>query len=103
MTLPIVLRDEAEQEFDDAFDWYDGRSAGLGGEFAEAVQSAFDVIAANPLVHGNVFADVRKAVVRRFPYCVFYRPHADRVEVIAVFHSGRDPSVWQDRAAEDGV
>jgi toxin ParE1/3/4 len=45
-----------------------------------------------------VFANIRKGVVRRFPYCVFYRPHPDRVEVIAVFHSSRDPSSWQSRA-----
>ena len=57
----------------------------------------FDRIAANPLIHQVVFADIRKGVVRRFPYCVFYRPHPDRVEVIAVFHSSRDPSIWQRR------
>jgi plasmid stabilization system protein ParE len=62
------------------------------------VQKVFDRIAANPLLHQVVFADIRKGVVRRFPYCVFYRPHPDRVEVIAVFHSSRDPSIWHGRA-----
>jgi plasmid stabilization system protein ParE len=61
------------------------------------VQRAFDRLSANPHIHQIVFADVRKAVVRRFPYCVYYRPHADRVEVIAVFHTSRDPSIWQGR------
>ena len=48
-------------------------------------------------MHGFVLADIRKAVVRRFLYCVFYRPYSDRVEVITVFHTSRDPSVWQGR------
>ena len=97
MSLPVVLRAEAEAEFDEAFDWYDSQRVGLGPAFAAEVQRVLDGIAANPLMHRTVLADVRKAVVRRFPYCVFYRPHADRVEVIAVFHSRRNPSVWQGR------
>ena len=98
MSLPVVLRDEAQAEFDEAFDWYDTKRAGLGSEFVAEVQKVFDRIAANPLMHRAVFADIRKGVVRRFPYCVFYRPHADRVEVIAVFQTSRDPSIWQGRA-----
>jgi toxin ParE1/3/4 len=98
MSLPIALRAEAEAEFDEAFDYYDAQRAGLGAEFTAEVQKAFDRISANPLIHQVVFADIRKAVVRRFPYCVFYRPHADRVEVIAVFHTSRNPAIWQGRA-----
>jgi plasmid stabilization system protein ParE len=98
VNLPIVLRAEAEGEFDEAFDWYEAQRAGLGAAFVAEVQRVFDRIAANPLLHGIVLADIRKAVVRRFPYCVFYRPHTDRVEVIAVFHTSRDPSIWQGRS-----
>jgi plasmid stabilization system protein ParE len=92
------LRDEAQAEFDEAFDYYEGQRPGLGVSFAARVQDVFDRIGANPLLHAAVFADIRKAVVARFPYCVFYRAEATRVEVIAVFHTARDPSVWQGRA-----
>lgn len=97
MTLPVVLRDEAWKEFDDAFDWYNAQRAGLGLEFLAEVQRVFNRIADTPLIHPIVFADIRKAVVWRFPFAVFYRPHPDRVEVVAVFHSSRDPSIWQGR------
>lgn len=43
MNLPIVLRDEAEAEFDEAFDWYDAKRAGLGLEFVAEVQKVFDL------------------------------------------------------------
>lgn len=98
MSLPVVVRAEAEAEFDEAFDFYDTRQVGLGPAFAAAVQKVFDGIAAQPLMHAVEFADIRKAVVRRFPFCVYYRPHPDRVEVVAVFHTSRDPSIWQARA-----
>jgi toxin ParE1/3/4 len=98
MNLPIVLRDEAQAEFDEAFDYYEAHRPGLGVTFTERVQEVFDRISANPQLHAVVLGDVRKAVVARFPYCVYYRAEAARIEVIAVFHTSRDPSVWQGRA-----
>lgn len=98
MSLPVFLRDEAQTEFDEAFDWYENQRAGLGVAFVTRVQEVFDRIAANPFLHAVTLADVRKAVVSRFPYCVFYRPHTDRVEVLAVFHNRRNPAIWQSRA-----
>jgi plasmid stabilization system protein ParE len=97
MSLPVVLRDEAQAEFDEAFDYYEGKQAGLGVAFVGRVQDVFDRISANPLMHAVVLADIRKAVVARFPYCIFYRAEQSRVEVIAVFHTRRDPSIWQGR------
>jgi toxin ParE1/3/4 len=97
MSLPVVLRAEAEAEFDEAFDYYEAQQAGLGVTFAARVQQVFDRIGANPLLHQVVMGDVRKAVVTQFPFSVYYRPHVDRVEVIAVFHTSRDPSIWQGR------
>jgi plasmid stabilization system protein ParE len=97
VNLPVVLRDEARAEFDEAFDWYEAQRPGLGVDFAERVQEVFDRISVTPQIHQVALADIRKAVVRRFPYCVFYRADATRVEVIAVFHSRRDPSIWQGR------
>lgn len=97
MNLPIVLRAETEAEFDEAFDWYEAQREGLGPTYAAEVQRVFDRIAANPLIHRIVLTDIRIAVVRRFPSFVFHRPHSDRVEVPAMFHTSRDPSVWQGR------
>ena len=98
MNLPLVLRAEARADFDEAFDWYEAQRPGLGIDFAARVQDVFDRISANPLLHAAVFQDVRKAVVQRFPYCVFYRVEASQVLVLAVFHTRRDPSNWQGRA-----
>ena len=98
MSVPIILLPEARAEFDEAYDWYEGQRAGLGEALAVRVQQVFDRIAVMPRMHGAVFGDVRKAVVARFPYCVFYREEATCVRVLAVFHTGRDPRIWQGRA-----
>ncbi len=97
MSLPVVLRAEAQDDFDQAFDWYEAQRLGLGTDFAAEIQEVFDHISANPFVHGVVFQDVRKALVRRFPYCIFYQVEAAQVLILAVFHSKRDPSIWKAR------
>jgi toxin ParE1/3/4 len=97
MKLPVVLRAEAEAEFDEAFDYYEARRPGFGVQFASRVQDVFDRIGENPELHPVILADVRKAVVDRFPYCVFYRVEAASVQILAVFHTARDPSIWHGR------
>jgi toxin ParE1/3/4 len=97
VSLPVGLRAEAQAEFDEAFDYYEGQRAGLGVAFVERVQEVFDRISNHPLIHSVALADVRRALVARFPYVVYYRPHDDRIEILAVFHTSRDPSIWQAR------
>ena len=98
MSFTIIFRPEARAEFDEAYDWYEGRRVGLGEAFADQVQLVLDRIAVTPGMHPAVFGDVRKAVVVRFPYCVFYREEASCVRVLSVFHTRRDPRIWQGRA-----
>ena len=44
-----------------------------------------------------VHRDVRRAVAKRFPYCVYFRTEAVRIVVLAVFHSSRNPAMWRVR------
>jgi plasmid stabilization system protein ParE len=97
MSLPVRLLPEAKDEFDAAADWYQQQRAGLGVDFVARVREVLQRIAANPRIHGTVYQDVRKAVVRRFSYVVLYREDPGEVVVIAVFHTSRDPSIWQSR------
>jgi toxin ParE1/3/4 len=55
-------------------------------------------ITANPARYGFANADIREGVLTRFPYAIYYRVLADRIRVLAVYHTSRDPSRWQSRA-----
>jgi plasmid stabilization system protein ParE len=97
MSLPLVFRTIAQTEFDDAAAWYERQRPGLGGDFVAEIQKVLDTIANDPERYALAAGDVREALVSRFPYCVYYRVKQDHVVVIAVFHTSRDPSVWQGR------
>jgi len=89
-----VVRDE----IDDAHDWYEQRRAGLGSDFLDNVQDTLAQIVANPARFGFAEADIREAPLTRFPYAVYYRVLPDRIRVLAVYHTSRNPSGWRSRA-----
>ena len=70
MSLPLVIRRKARTDFLEAFDWYEGRTEGLGAEFLHAVDYALASIQRNPLGYQSVYRSIRRAVVHRFPYIV---------------------------------
>ncbi|HYH66301.1 MAG TPA: type II toxin-antitoxin system RelE/ParE family toxin [Urbifossiella sp.] len=98
MSLPVEIHADAQAEFDEAVDWFQGLRSGAGVTFARAVKRAFDLIAAQPRMHAIVADDYRRAPASGYPYYrVFYRDLGDRVRVVSVFHTSRDPAIWQGR------
>jgi toxin ParE1/3/4 len=94
---PLSVSPKAEEETQKAAQWYEGESAGLGVAFLEVVEQALESIAENPLRFPVVHRDIRRALLIRFPYGVFFRIRSARIRVIAIVHLARDPSRWQKR------
>ena len=98
MNLPLIITPEAEDDLAGAKAWYNRQRTGLGDEFIEQVEKALHRISNMPEVTSAVYPGVRRVVLRRFPYGIFYRCDEDQIAVIAVYHSKRDPKGWQARA-----
>ncbi len=98
MNRSFIIDTEAEADLARAKKWYDDRRDGLGKEFIEEVEVAFQTIQRIPLVSRLIFKDLRRTLLRRFPYSAFYRVTSDLITVVAVYHTSRDPRGWQDRA-----
>jgi plasmid stabilization system protein ParE len=98
MSVPVVLRPVVHDEAEEAARWYEGKQAGLGADFLAELQRVLDVISGQPDRYPVVLGDTREAPLARFPYCVYYRQRLGRVVVTAVFHTSRDPSIWQGRS-----
>lgn len=97
MSLPLILTPEAEADVAEARSWYEEKREGLGEEFILCVEAGLAHIRRAPLGATEVVPGVRRVVVRRFPYGIFYRVDTDQIAVLAVYHSRRDPRVWQER------
>ncbi len=94
MSLPVVYRRQVGRDLAAAFGYYEEQTERLGEKFLTAVDSAFDAIERYPQVFAEVHGEVRRALVSRFPYAVFYRVESKRVVVLTVLHTARDPKVW---------
>jgi plasmid stabilization system protein ParE len=97
MTEPFIVSPLAERDIAEAFGWYESRSAGLGEFFLRQLNDCFDSIRQRPLMFEIIVDDFRRALVRKFPYAVFFEHSADQIVVDAVFHCSQDPAKWQSR------
>ena len=97
MNYVLVFRLEARNELDDAYSWYESQQLGLGDNFLEQVEETLARICQMPESYPAVYRDVRRSIVRRFPYTIYYRIVSSRVIITAVFHGSRDPKSWQAR------
>ena len=94
MSLPVVYRRKVGRDLAAGFGYYEDQAQGLGDEFLAAVDSGFDAIESYPEMFAQAHGEVRRAVVSRFPYAIFYRVEARRVVVLTVLHTARDPKLW---------
>ena len=100
MTEPVYTPD-AQLELFEASEHYEEQQEGLGFAFLSAVDATVQRLARHPEIGHAVLGTLRRLLVRRFPYGVFYRVlEDDSVEVVAVFHQRRSLTHLRSRVPE---
>lgn len=98
--IPVEIRPEARAEIHEAFAWYEEKQPGLGYQFLYAVDAAIERLRRQPRSSAPIEGEVRKALLRRFPYAVLNEFDGHRVVVFAVYHGHRRPRGGSDRVQE---
>lgn len=88
----------ADQELNDAAQYYKLESPGLGAAFLTEVQRCCDAIVEYPDSGHLVLGSIRRRLVRRFPYAVLYTTRPGVVRVLAVMNLKRRPAYWIGRS-----
>ncbi len=97
MSYEIIVHPEAAREVQEAFDWYEEKSEGLGLEFLRTADACLSGVKRNPLAFPMVYEQVHRALLRKFPYALFYIVKEEKVIVLACFHIKRSPVDWMRR------
>jgi plasmid stabilization system protein ParE len=99
MAAELIIAPEAQHDVDEAYSWYEDRRSGLGEEFLSCVDACIQAISRMPELYTRVHEEYRRALVRRFPYAIFYEYTSGKVIVFSIFHTSQDPKKWRSRLA----
>jgi plasmid stabilization system protein ParE len=97
MGFQVSLLPRAEEEIEEAFQWYFARSPFAADAYRMEVVSAIDALAEDPLMWPADEEGVRYYILQRFPYTIHYEVTGSVVTVLAIAHQRRRPGYWQDR------
>ena len=98
MVYSLSVRPEAEDDIREAYSYYQQCRVGLGNDFLESVEDGFNKILVNPRIYRETHNSLHRLFIKRFPFGIFYKLIDNKVLVIAVIHTSRDPSLWQQRS-----
>jgi len=98
MKKTLVLRQEAERDLAEAHAWYEERVPGLGSDFLAVVEQTLEDIQKDPGRFPLIYHEIRRTLIRRFPYGIFFVCEEQRITVLAVMHTAREPGKWQHRS-----
>ena len=96
-SFSIELSDEAEVDFDKSYEFYFEDSPKVADSYFKQMNISFENINHNPKSFSIVHKHVRKYVVKKFPFVVYYRIVDTIIQVIAIFHTSRNPEIWNER------
>jgi plasmid stabilization system protein ParE len=87
----------AETELDEAYHWYESQQKNLGFQFLTEIDASLRKIAAYPEAFLKITPDIRRCLVKRFPYGILYGIDSDKIIVVAIMHLHRKPDYWLSR------
>ena len=93
----LVSAPRADLDVEAAFEWYENEQSGLGIEFLDELRATYSRVADGPRKYQELRGGIRRALLRRFPYAVYFGIETNIVVVVAVLHASRDPAEWQRR------
>lgn len=97
MARRLVVQPQSDLDIQAAAVWYEGQRSGLGSRFLHELDLVFQRITGNPRQFPREEGDVHRALLRHFPYGVYFLAESEDIKVLAVLHLHREPEMWKTR------
>lgn len=98
MAYKVSIRKEAEADIAEAYQYYEDCHPNLGSTFMLCIDEALSRIERNPCQYSVVGKKIRRALVKRFTYGIFYTLNGNEIIILAAAHARRNPTHWQSRS-----
>ncbi len=96
-SFSIQISDEAEIDFDNSYQYYSEDSLKVADAFFKKINLGLENIRKQPTAYPVVYKSVRKYVVQKFPFVIYYQIEGAVIQVLAIFHTSRSPKIWNAR------
>lgn len=97
MVRELIILPDAESDILDSALWYERQQAGLGARFKTELDWLLRRIADAPRQFPKIDNEVRRGLLRHFPYGIYFLEEPSAITVIAVLHLSRHPDTWRRR------
>jgi plasmid stabilization system protein ParE len=97
MSYLLEFLPEATAEVECLTGDYEAKTSGLGARFREVVESTCAAIVQHPLLWRERSEGYRRVNLPGFSYYVAFVLRDERVLIVAVAHSSRNPDYWKSR------
>jgi hypothetical protein len=95
--MSVSFHPQAANEFEDAVIYYEDCQVGLGKQLIQEIDVAIQLVLAYPLAWTLVDHQVRRVLVRRFPFGLLYTVMNDEIYILAVMNLNKAPNYWKTR------
>ncbi|HEU4710977.1 MAG TPA: type II toxin-antitoxin system RelE/ParE family toxin [Pyrinomonadaceae bacterium] len=95
--MKVVFHPHAYDEMLESSRYLEVKNSGLGLDLLDAIQEAVRRITKFPESGSLERANMRKALVRGFPFTLLYEVRQDHLFIAAVMHQHRKPGYWASR------
>ena len=99
MQYDVIITGDAENDIEQASDWYENIQFGLGTKFVLSIKKSLQLLLNNPFTFATVYLEIRKVNTKKFPYSIYYQVNENKnlITVFAVIHSSRNDKTWKIR------
>jgi plasmid stabilization system protein ParE len=98
LVTSYIITPHAQLDFDGTYWWYENQYKGLGKEFARCVDAKITEIQRFPEQFQIIYKNkVRRALVSRFPYSIFFVIKPEVISIFAIQRQNRNPILWKSR------
>lgn len=97
MARRLVVQRQSDLDIQAAALWYEDQRTGLGKRFLDELDEVFQRIESNPKQFTQLERGIRRALLHRFPYGVYFVEGPADIVVLAVLHLHREPDMWKSR------
>jgi toxin ParE1/3/4 len=93
--MNFFFSESAYKDLEDSELHYNNERFGLGEEFLDEVYSAILHICDDPSIWQNVYRNIQRYSLKRFPFKIIFRVEDEIIQIVAINHNKRHPKYWK--------